>query len=203
MNEKTYTVKEFCKTYNNASSNQVQDTLVKSVMNAHYVPYEVKITICNKIIESSYYEKDKDTNIKKMHVNSPSKYLLYCLYVVNQYTYLNVDFTNCLEEFNLLNKCELLDAIYSKIPEKELKELRMILDMVESDVLQNEYETHAFISKQVERFGDLFGHILEPALNKIAVALENIDEKTIEKAINKLNGFNGLGGLKNKMNIVK
>ena len=83
--------------------------------------------------------------------------------------------------------------------ERELKEFRMILDMVENDVLQNEYEIRAFISNQVERFGKLTGVVLKPAIEQLANALENMDEKTIDKIINKLQG----SGLKGKFNFVK
>lgn len=197
-NVEKYTVKEFCKKYNDTKIEQTKEMLIKQVMNVHYVPYEMKITICKKIVDSSYYNNDKDTNVKRMHIDSPSKYLLYCLYLINEYTHININFTNCLEEFNLLNKYELLDIIHANISEKELKEFYMILDMVENDVIQNEYETHAFISNQVERFGDLFGHILEPALVKLSEVLDNMDEKTIEKAISKLNIFGGNLKLKQK-----
>ena len=54
---KKYTVKDFCKKYNDAKSDQVKETLVKSVINANYVPYEEKVTICEKIVEASYYVK--------------------------------------------------------------------------------------------------------------------------------------------------
>ena len=76
----------------------------------------------------------------------------------------------------------------------------MILDMVENDVVHNEYETHAFISNQIERFGELFGYVAKPALDRLGEVLENMDESTIDKMVEKLKGLNGL---KEKFNIVK
>ena len=178
------TVKEFCEKYNETNVEQTKIAFVEKIMNSHYVPYEMKITICEKIIESSYYKKNN--NVKKLHVNSPAKYMLYCLYLIKQYTNIQIDFSNTLEEFNLLNEFGLLDMIYRNIPEKELKEFSMILDMVESDILQNEYETHAFISNQVERFGNLIGVTLKPVADKIANTLENIAEEDVEKIGNKI-----------------
>lgn len=192
-----YTVKDFCKKYNETNVEQTKQALLEKVMNSHYVPYEMKITICEKIIDNSYYKKDSDEKVKKMHVNSPVKYMLYCLWLVKQYTYIEVDFSKSLEEFNLLNECELLDVIYSNIPEKEHKEFQMILDMIESDLLQNEYETHSFISNQVERFGELFGNVMRPALDRFSDVLENMDEKTINNIIEKLNKSNGIKGMFN------
>lgn len=200
---KKYAVEEFCKKYNETNLDQVKQSLLEKVMNPHYVPYEMKITICEKIIENSYYKKNNDGKIEKLHVNSPSKYMLYCLWLVKQYTCIEVDFSNALEEFNLLNESEMLDVIYSNIPEKEHREFQMILDMVENDLLQNEYETHAFVSNQVERFGELFGNIVKPALDRFGDILENMDEKTINKVINKLNDVSGSKGIKEVLKIMK
>lgn len=204
MNKK-YTVKDFCKKYNDAKSEELKFALIKSVINPAYVAYEEKITICKKIVDASYYIKTEKNGIetKKLHINSPFQYMGYCLWLVNKYTNIEIDFKNSLEEFNLLNKSELLDIIYSSIPEKEIKEFKMILDMVSSDVIQNEYEAHAFINNQVDRFGELFGIVLKPAIEQLASVIENMDEKTIEKIVNKLNSQNFLNGLKGKISIVK
>lgn len=195
--KKKYTVKDFCKKYNEAKSDEVKEILIKSVMNVHYVPYEMKVTICENIIKSTYYQtvERNGINIKKLHVNSPAKYMLYCLDLVKQYTHIEIDFKNSLEEFNMLNK-ELLDIIITNISDRELKEFRMILDMVEGDVMQNEYETHTFISNQVERFGELAGVTLKPLFEQLIQAADKVDEKTVDKLIN------GLGKL-SKINIVK
>ena len=202
MSKEKYTVKDFCKKYNETKVEQTKKELISSIINSHYVSYEMKITICEKVIENSYYKKNNDKKTKRLYINSPAQYMLYCLYLLKEYTYIEIDFSKSLEEFNLLNESELLDVIISNIPERELKEFRMILDMVENDALQNEYETHAFISNQVERFGELIGIVLKPAIEQLANALENMDEKTIDKIINKLQG-NGLGGIKNKFNLMK
>ena len=151
-------------------------------------------------METSYYIKVKDINgneHKKLHVNSITNYMLYCLSLIDYYTTISIDYNESLESFNKLNKTELLDVILNCIPEREIKEFRMILDMVESDLIQNEYETHAFISSQVERFGELAGLTLTPLLEQLINAVNNIDDKTIDKIMNglkkveKLNKFTG------------
>lgn len=182
--DKKYTVKDFCKKYIDAKNVETRGILVKSIMCVDYIPYERKITICEKIIESTYYTKDAN-GIKKMHINSPAQYMLYCLNLVNEYTSIKVDFSASLEEFNLLNKNGLLDMITSFLHERELKEFRMILDMVKSDTMQNECEIHSFIRGQVERFGELIGTVIEPVFEQLNEAVKNMDEKTINKLINK------------------
>lgn len=204
-NTTKYTVKDFCKRYIASKAEETKEVLIKSVMNPKYVPYEMKLTICEKIIESTYYQtvERNGAKIKKLHINSPAQYMSYCLWLVKQYTNVDIDFKNSLDEFNLLNKYGLLDEFINLIPERELREFRMVLDMVGNDVVQNEYETHAFISNQVERFGELTGVLLKPVIEQLTKTLENMDEKTIEKMVNKLSGMNGLNGIKDKFNFMK
>lgn len=205
MAVKTYTVKDFCKKYNSMKANESKVALIQSVMNTGYVPYEMKVTICEKIVENTYYKKETKNGIetKKLYINSPAQYMSYYLWIVKEYTHINIDFKNSLEEFNLLNKTGLLDVIVEYIPEGELKEFRMLLDMVASDAMANEYETHAFISNQIERFGQLFGAIAKPAIDQLSKTIENMDEKTIEKMFSKLNGLSKVNEIKGKLNIVK
>ena len=42
------------------------------------------------------------------------------------------------------------------------------------------------VSKKIERFGELIGHIANPALNKLSEAVANIDDKTVDKFVGKL-----------------
>ena len=187
-NTKKYTVKDFVKKYNELTSDELKQTLIESIMNIHYVPYEVKVTVCSQIVDRTYYikTKRKETEVKKFHVNSPANYMLYCLNLVEYYTNLKVNFKDCVNEFNALNGCEVLDLIYHNIPEREIKEFRMILDMIEDDAIQNEYEPHAFISNQIERFGELIGTSLKPAINSLGEILKGIDKNTINEVLMKI-----------------
>lgn len=185
MKEKKYTVKEFCKKYNDVNTEQIRESLLQSIINPHYINYEIKITICKNIIESSYYKKDRNGN-KKLYIDSPIQYLLYCLQIVEQYTLIKVDFDNVVEDFNLLNKSKILDEIINILPEYELKEFNIVLDMVRNDAIQNEYETHAFISNQIERFSELFGHIVKSSIDNLSTVIKNMDEKTVDSLIGKL-----------------
>ena len=53
--------------------------------------------------------------------------------------------------------------------------------------IRAEYETKAFISGQVERFSELFGSIVYPALERLCDVLENMDEKTVDGVMAKFN----------------
>lgn len=187
--EKKITVQDFVTKYNTLTSDKLKEDLVKSIVKNKYISYETKVAICKNIVESTYYIKTKD-NIgierKKMYVNSPATYMLYCLNIVNNYTTLEVKFNNSLEEFNLLNSNGCIDIIFKYASDREIKEFRKTLEMVENDLIQNEYETHAFISNQVERFGELANITLSPLLNILMEKMGSLDEKKIEKIFSKI-----------------
>ena len=188
--EKKYTVKDFCKKYNELKNEQAQITLVKSVMNNHYVPLENKVTVCQKIAESAFYSKTENNGkvVKKLKAYSPAHYMNFHLYMVNEYTNIDIDFSNSLEEFNILNKNRLFSLIISLISSVELTEFQELLNMVENDLITNEYEVHSFISKQVERFSELFGHIVSPAITRLSDVIKNMDNRTIENIAEKVKG---------------
>ena len=56
--------------------------------------------------------------------------------------------------------------------------------MTYDDLITNEYEPHAFISSQVNRFGSLIGTILGPVL-------ENIDIDKITEAVSEITNREG------------
>lgn len=188
---KEYTVKDFYEKYTSAKSDEVKNILLQSVIKNNYVAYEEKVAICDAIVNATYYMKETINGIetKKLHINSPAQHMHYCLWIIKTYTYIKIDFTQSLEDFNLLNKFRLIDTIFSMIDETELKEFRMILDMVTRDVIQNEYEPYAFVANQVERFGKLFGTIAKPSIDKLGKAIENIDENIVNKILSSIDGL--------------
>lgn len=191
---KKMTVKEFIKKYNALTESKTKIDFVKMNIITKYVPYEQKVTICENIVDVSYYVKTKDINgneTKKIHINSTASYMLYRLNIVNNYTSINIDFKNSLEDYNSLNKSGLLDIIFYSIPDEEIAEFDMILEMVKNDFMQNKYETHAFISSQVERFAELFGLIISPGLENLGNVLTNMDDKKIEKVMSKFEKLTG------------
>lgn len=146
--------------------------LIRSHIKNEYVPYEKKADIAQAIVRSSYWHKEKlydESEHDVLHVDSVARYMLTCMAAVELYT----DFElpkgdgKMLENFNILNGSGVLDKILSLINERELKEFNMVINMTCEDLMTNEYENHAFISKQVERFGELLSVVLSPVLSSL------------------------------------
>lgn len=151
-------IDEFIKKYNTMSSDRLKKELVNGIIKRTYIPYAEKYAICNGIINSCYF---KDGII---HIDSVSEYMLYCLKIVENYTYLIIDYNKSVDEFDKLNKENLITIIVNSLPKQEQEEMRMVLDMVEKDVVANNYEIHSFISFQVARFGNIIGTLCNSGL---------------------------------------
>jgi hypothetical protein len=189
MSEKI-SVENFVKRYNEKISKndeQVLDKYLQSIVNVKYVPYEQKINACRRVIEATHYKKGTDKNgikTKELHINSPAEYMLFHISLIENYTQISINYSNTLSDFDLLSETGLLDKIISYIPENEYRLMNAILNMLESDVLRNEYEMHSFISNQVEKFGRMVGEGSTLIMDKFGEILKNVDEKKINKIVN-------------------
>lgn len=162
-------LQNFMNVYKMKKTNEERIDEIKKHIIDNYVPYEAKADIAKAIIDASYYKIENGKKI--LFINSVAKYMLSCMAVFDLYT----DFERqkrdgkIVEDFNIINGSGILDIILKLVNERELKEFRMIIDMVADDAISNEYENHAFIKNQMERFSELLGGILLPVLKDIDV----------------------------------
>ena len=171
----------FLKLYETKKTDDEKAEVISQIMKNNQVSYSDKVDRAGIIAKNSYHIKQKDIDGTEREVfwqNSAAKYMLYSLTLVDLYTTLEVDFKQSLKLFEKING-EILDMIIMSIDERERKEFRMLLDFACDDLLVNEYEPHAFIRNQVDRFGSLFGTIIAPVI-------KNIDVNKIEEIINKI-----------------
>ena len=159
------TIKNFVNEYKNIATDRLKEDYLKDNLHIKtYLPFLTKVTLADKLAKVTTLDKDTGN----INVKSDVNYLLFCRMIVEQYTDLQVETEGFYEEYDLLNESGLLDKIMQMIPEKEIGEFQMICDLKQKDILTNQYENHAFISNQVERFGTLIGVTLKPVLEKIS-----------------------------------
>lgn len=147
---------------------------IKEHLKTEYVPYETKADVAKAIIDSSYYRKVKDANKREyteFHIDSVAKYMLSRMAIIDLFTNIERQKTDgkMLEDFNKLNELGLIDEIIECINPREIQQFEMILQMTAEDAITNEYEPHAFIKNQVERFGNLVGATLGPILQELDI----------------------------------
>ena len=170
--------------YKTKKTVEEKEECVKKYMKNEYVPYDKKADVANAIADTSYHriETDKDGNERKVfHADSIARYMLMCMAMVDLYTTIERQKIggNMLDDFNAMNSNGALDLILKNIDPSEIKEFKMVIQMACDDLMTNEYENHAFISKQVERFGELIGTVIAPFLSQL-------DTSKIEEIMGKI-----------------
>lgn len=131
---------------------------------------------------------DKETgNIK---VNSSAEYLLITRIFIENYTNLTVETKGFFEEYDELKKSGLFDILLignditaPLIPYEEIAEFKHLLSIKKSDILQNKYEIHSFITEQVERFKALGEATLTPLMDVVSKKLDEIPKEELDKII--------------------
>ena len=177
-------IKEFVEQYNGYATDYLKEDFLKENLKiTPYIPFVTKEVIAKQIVKISTYDK-KTGNIK---LNSVVHHHLYCRMIIEYYTNLERENTNFIDEYDLLVSSGVFRKIMAMIPEYELGEFNMIIDMVRDDAIKNEYELHAFISNQIENFGNILNVVFENASNKVADEIGKLDEDQLKKLKNNLN----------------
>ena len=175
-------IETFIKVYNLRKTDEEKLKAVSEIMKNEKISFATKVDRAGLIARESYHSKKIGADGVEREVfeqNSAAKYMLYTLTLVDLYTSLDIEYKDSLEIFEKLNG-ELLDIIVSLIDEREKKEFNMLLDFACDDLVTNEYEPHAFIREQVDRFASLFETIILPAI-------ENLDLDKVKDAIITIN----------------
>ena len=198
-------IKQFCKEYFNTVDQFKGKYLKDNLKITPYISFLRKDAIAQIIVDRSTYKyetytkEDGTIGSKKtdeIKVNSVTQYILFCRVLIENYTNLEVETNEFVEEYDALKQSGLLDKlmvgsenVQPMIPADEIGELRMLIDMKQKDELTNKCEIHNFISEQVTRFGELAGVLLNPVFDKISEQLENISDEDVEKIKEKANDF--------------
>ena len=186
--DKIITVKEFVDGYKKQTDDVTnkKEKYIKKFVGNNYVNYATKLSVADQIVQlSSTNQVDGQVN-GQIKINSSLRYLLYVFNLIDLYTNITVDFSNILEEYDLLEEQGLVDELIRLMPQREVTSFETILKMVFYDFIQNNYENHAFISNQVQRIVDIFTATTSPLIEKIKEKVENMTEEDIDKLGNKV-----------------
>lgn len=206
------TVKEFVEGYMNCTDSLKKRYIQEKLKVISYIPISVKDSIAIVITDRTMFEQEKYTDengeIKfrktdNIHVNSFVQYMLFVREVVEKYT--NLVWSNdgnYTADYDLLKSSGLLDKLMvgevvgekeipPLIPISEISEIRTLIDMHKSDIMQNMYEPHAYVSRQVERFGTLINTLIEPFMEAVQKKIVDIPQEDVQKVVEfaKAGGF--------------
>lgn len=198
------TVKEFVGGYNKCVDSLKKRYIEEKLNVISYLPISIKDAIAIVITDRTMFEQEKytdengETNFRKtdnIHINSFVQYMLFVREVIEKYT--NLVWSNdgnYTADYDLLKSSGLLDKLMvgeiiggkeipSLIPASEISEIKTLIDMHKSDIMQNVYEPHAYVSRQVERFGTLANITIEPLMKLIEQKIEGIPKEDINKVV--------------------
>lgn len=195
------TVKEFVEGYNKCVDSLKNRYIQEKLSIISYLPVNIKDAIAIVITDRTMFEQKKYTDengeIKfrktdNIHVNSFVQYMLFVREVIEKYTNLICsDDTNFMADYDLLKSSGLLDKLMfgeivngkeipPLIPINEISEIRTLIDMHKSDIMQNVYEPQAYISRQVERFGTLANLTIEPLIKAFADKIDSMEDNELK-----------------------
>lgn len=191
-------VDEFLRQYKFASKGSgskeqfLQERIVKN-----YIPYVQKIAVCRSVVNACFYQvESRDENgvavRKTFHIDSPNAYLFFVLSLIKSYTDIEVlnsgdDFAG---QYDALNEKGLIIILIKRIPVSEYEEFKMVYDMIQSDVLKNEYEVTSWISNKLESVGKIIGESIIPVMTNAGISIEDVKKllttPQIQEVLNKI-----------------
>lgn len=160
------TIYNFIKEYKQITRTENKDIFIKNHIKNTYVGIDKKINICNKIVKSANYI---DIEGQKLYRSSSVvEFVLFELSIISLYTDIEVDFSNEIQnQFDALDELDLIDKITGFIDEKEYQKMKTILNMVKSDLYENERSLAGYMDKKIG-FLDIITKPLSEMIAKVA-----------------------------------
>lgn len=191
---KNFNVKGFVEDYEKKLTNTEKESYLKGKLKTEkYLPYADKLATAENIVKSSSYAMIKEDGVlkktDKIEINSPLRYILFVMSIIDKYTNIEVNFKNIMPEFDYLNKNNLFEAIFAKIGDREINEFNTVVEMVLDDFVSNKFETKNYISDIFLKLASL-AEKSYPLIDNIINKLDTMSEE--DK--NKLSGLLGKFG---------
>ena len=184
MEIKNIEVKDFVDRYVKFNTTTAKETYLKTAVKfVDYINFEIVEVLCDQILANSCI--DKNGNVK---VDTCKKYLMYIYVIFDQYTNITVHSDKWLEEFNLLSKAGLVEAVCQLMPESLITTLDSVLKMKTDDMMTNYYEPHAFISNQVIKYVPMIHGVIDRFLNGVEKISKEVDWGEFIKVLKKDEG---------------
>lgn len=186
--EKKFKVKDFVEKYEAQTNDAEREKFLRTNLKTDsYMEYSEKVIVADNIVRSSSYAINKDetgvlSKTNQISFNSPMRYVLFALTVVNKYTNIEIDFKYAMHQFDLLNKNGLIEIIFTKVGDREIAEFNTVISMVLDDFMKNEYEFRNYIGGILTRLGGFVKQV-SPILDNVVDKIDNLTEEDTEKLL--------------------
>lgn len=182
---KDFNVKSFVEEYEKQLTDADRAKFLRNKLKTErYMPYADKLSIAENIVKSSSYAMVKEDGVLKqtdrIALNSPMRYILFVMTVVDKYTNIEVNFKNIMPDFDALNFNSLIEVIFEKVGDKETAEFNTVVDMVLNDFMANKYQFKNYINDTLSRVSGLVEKCA-PLIDNITSKLDSMTEEDAEK----------------------
>ena len=184
---KDFEIKKFVEEYEAQIGDSEKTKFLKTKLKTEvYLSHSEKLIAAELIVKNSSYAilKNEETGemkqTKRIKINSPMRYILFVMTVIDKYTNLKVNFKDVFPEYDYLNKNGLIEIIFNKIGDKEVGEFNAVIDMILNDFMTNEYEFKNFINEKIYQLNE-FIEKASPHISKIIDRLDNLTEEDLKK----------------------
>lgn len=182
---KDFNVKSFVEEYEKQITDVDKEKFLKTKLKYEkYMPYAEKLIIAENIIQSSCYAMVKENDVlkktDKIAINSPMRYILFVMTVINKYTNIDVNFKSISPDFDKLNRNGLIEVIFAKIGDKEISEFNTVVEMVLDDFMTNKFEFKNYINDTLLKVYDLVEKC-SPLIDNITNKLNEMSEEDVKK----------------------
>lgn len=183
--DKDFNVANFVEEYEKCSNNDDREKFLKNKLRTgKYMPYADKMTIAKNIVDSSSYammrEDGRLKQTDRIALNSPMRYILFVMSIVDKYTNIEVNFGNIMPDFDALNSNALIGVIFEKIGHEEVAEFNTVLDMALNDFMANKYQFKNYIDDTFLKLYSLVDKCV-PLVDNIVNKLDSMTEEDTEK----------------------
>lgn len=151
-------IKEFVMKYKNCRDGQEKERFIeKHILKDKYVPYAEKIDFCKTIVNTSCYKKVKVGETEKtiFKLDSPARYFSYCITMIRNYTDLVWSSDKFVEEFDMLAKFGLIDALFHYMPADEVETTKTVMNMILDDLMENERSIASMLDGAADGITDI------------------------------------------------
>lgn len=133
--------------------------LLKKHLKTDYLPYEMKINSCRKILETARY---KTVNGKKIYSpNGTTEYYIKIVSIIQLYYDIEMrDGEDRNEDFNLLEKNDITELLIKAIPSKEIERLATVHNILAEDMVY-EASIVPFLENKFEAIDIVFDRMLK------------------------------------------
>lgn len=142
----------------------------------HYLPFEIKTGLAQKIIESSMYTIIQDKKIFKP--DTPTRYMCFVMAIIQNYT--DLEFSDSLDNehsvgqqnlnsFNLLEENDAIEIIMKAIG-ADIKRFNTVLQMTMDDVIDQERHLIPYLDTKIDAWQialSTIGNVLEERMKEL------------------------------------